>query len=159
MEIDTLTPEQYQGLSRVRQQQYAERLILKLIQDAGPEGIIQTEIRKKSPFAISTISKYVDILLAKRQIFKIAKGNVIILHANGIPLHEIVHKDVQIAKKTYGIALIENGHGREIYIQEYETDEIGMKRLAGGIVIEAGATTQLVSAIEQVSKDTARLYD
>jgi hypothetical protein len=159
MQDDVLTPEQFQSLSRVRQQQYAERLILKLIEDAKDDGITQRELRTKTPLSISTISKYADVLLAKRQIYKVARGNMVILYANGTPLHEIDHKDIPVGNKLYSVSLIQNGHGKQIYIQEFETDDIGMKRLAGGIVIPTEAAKEISGVIKRVSEEEAKLYD
>lgn len=159
METEVLSKEQFKTLSRVRQQQYAEKLILKLIEEAKQGGLTQQEIHKKTPFSISTISKYVDVLSAKRQIYKVTRGNLTILFPNGIPLHEITHEDIPIGKKMYSVSLIQNGYGKQIYIQEFETDDIGMKHLAGGIVIPAEAGKTVSNTIRKVAEDNAKLHD
>ena len=159
MQSEILSQEQFQSLSRIRQQQYAEQLILKLIEDTKNEGITQRELQGKTPFSISTISKYVDVLLAKRQIYKVARGNMIILYANGTPIHEISHKDIPVGDKIYSIAVIENAKGKQIYIQEFETDDIGMKHLAGGIIIPTHAAKALSGVIKMAAEENAKLYD
>jgi hypothetical protein len=61
--IELLSKEEFRGLSRTRQQEYAEMAIFKLIQDREEGGVTLQELRTATPFAVSTISKYLDVQL------------------------------------------------------------------------------------------------
>ena len=157
--IELLSKEEFRGLSRTRQQEYAEMAIFKLIQDREEGGVTLQELRTATPFAVSTISKYLDVLLAKRQVFKVSRGSVAFYFPNGTPVHEISHKEVNVGKRTYNISLIQNNLGKNVYVQELETDGLGLKRLMGGVMIPIGSALAISALIQKVAKEKAELTE
>ena len=155
--MEFISKTEFRNLSRARQQQYAERAVFKLIEENPQNGVTLQELRVQTPFSVSTISKYLDVLLAKRQVYRVTRGNVSIYFPNGTPIHEIESFDVDADKKAYKIALIQDNAGKQIYIQEFEIDGVGMKQLAGGIVVPSFVAQAVARAIQKASHNKATL--
>lgn len=154
---EVLEKDEFRGLSRTMQAQYAEKAILKMVSANAQQGITMQEIREHTPFAVSTISKYLDVLLAKRRIFKVTRGNVTFYFPNGIPLHQINEQEIEDGKKAFRLSLVQNNLGKMLYIQELELDGIGMKQVVGGITIPVSSAVALSKVIRELVFDKAKL--
>jgi hypothetical protein len=157
MAFEILSEEEFRSLSRMRQSEYAEKVIMKLIEDTPQQGLTLQEVKNRTPFSISTISKYLDVLLAKRRIYKVSRGSIAFYFPNGIPLHQISEKEITGAKTSFRIALIQNNLGRTVYIQELETDSIGLKKVVGGITIPTTYALALSKAINEMMMEKVNL--
>ena len=74
-------------------------------------------------------------------------------------MHEISHKEVDVGKRTYNISLIQNNLGKNVYVQELETDGLGLKRLMGGVMIPIGSALAISALIQKVAKEKAELTE
>jgi len=157
MAFEILSEDEFRSLSRMRQSEYAEKVIMKLIEDNPQQGLTLQEVRNRTPFSISTISKYLDVLLAKRRIYKVSRGSIAFYFPNGIPLHQISEKEITGGKTSFRIALVQNNLGRTVYIQELETDSIGLKKVVGGITIPTTYALALSKAINEMMMEKVNL--
>jgi len=157
--IELLSTEEFHSLSRLRQQQYAEKAVMKLIEETGNQGVTLQELRGLTPFSISTISKYLDVLLAKRRIFKVTRGSVAFYFPNGTPLHKLAEQEITVGRKSYVVSLVQNNAGKNLYVQEMEVDNIGLKQVVGGVLIPATAAVSVSSLIKKVAKEKAELVE
>jgi predicted transcriptional regulator len=157
VDFEILSAEEIKSLSRARQSEYAEKIIMKLIEKNPEQGLTLQEVRSQTPFSISTISKYLDVLLAKRRIYKVSRGSISFYFPNGIPLHQISEKEVGGEKKSFHIALVQNNLGRSVYIQELEVDNIGLKKVVGGITIPTTFAIALSKAISEMVLENVKV--
>ncbi len=154
---EPISKKEFLSLSRPQQSQYAERMVFNLVETNPEQGVTLQEVRKQTPLSISTISKYLDVLLAKRRIYKVSRGSVAFYFPNGIPLHKITEKEVSAGKKSYRISLIQNHVGKILYIQELETDGIGLKQIVGGINIPVSVGLEVSNLIKDMALDKTTL--
>ncbi len=154
--VDVLSKKEFHSLSRVQQQRYAEKVVLKMVGDNSDQGLTLQELRQLTPLSTSTISKYLDVLLAKRCIFKVTRGSIAFYFPNGTSLHALSEKEITVGKKSYVVTLVQNNNGKNIYIQEMETDDIGLRQVVGGILIPFNAATMISSLIRKASKEDIR---
>lgn len=124
------------SLSRVDRELYIERYVLSLLEANKETGLTLNQFDRIITFVSKpTLSKYLNTLLAKRQIYKVQRSNTVEYYPNHRPLHPLINKILNFDRKRYKFQIISYEDGLYLYIQEINKNLYGKEEIAGGILV------------------------
>lgn len=157
---DQLRLEEYEKLSKDSKRRYNENYFLSLLEKNEERGLTLNEAEKiTAHLSKPTVLKILEKLIAKRQIFKVQRGNLIIYYPNHRPLHPLLNKKLRLGDKNYSFQLIDNPEGLSLFIQEINRDILGIEEISGGIMIPFNAVDKIINELEHIKKKEVELIE
>jgi len=126
---------------------YVEKIMLNIL-EMNPRGVTVSEIARKTSFYRDTVAKHLERLVATREAYGVARGNLTVYYKNGQVVHATDVKDATSPDRTYTFYKLENEDGKFIYIQEKELDEFRSVKVKGGIMIDARYALQFIKELQ-----------
>jgi len=155
-----LAPEEYEKLSKGNKVRYNENYIISLLEKNKEGGFtLQEADRIIHHLSKPTILKFLERLIAKRQIFKIQRDKLIIYHPNHRPIHPLLNKKISLGDKNYNIQLIDNPEGLSLFIQEINRDILGIEEITGGIMIPFVSVDKIVNVLNDIKNQQFKLIE
>ncbi len=139
--LNKLSLEEIKLLPTEERSRYYERYIFELVKTHERVGMTQKEIEGLTGIAGNTVSKYLEVLFSKRNVYRVKRGNNVTYFPNGKMLHPLVDRDVVVYDREgeehrYRAYAVDNPDGKFLYLQEKEIDRrSGMENIVGGILI------------------------
>src|SRR3989344_1495452 len=134
--LSELNEKEVFSLSRADRELYIERYILGLLEANKESGLTLNQIDRIITFVSKpTLSKYLNTLLAKRQIYKVQRSNTTEYYPNHRPLHPLINKVLNFDRKRYKFQMVSYEDGLYLHIQEINKNPYGKEEIAGGILI------------------------
>lgn len=155
-----LTFKEYGKLSKENKIRYNENYILFLLEKNKKRGLTLKEANKTIPhLSKPTVLKFLERLIAKRQIFKVHRDKLIIYYPNHRPLHPLLNKRVRLNSKDYNLQLIDNPEGLLLFIQEINRDILGIEEILGGIMIPFTSINKIINILEEIKDNQFKLIE
>ena len=156
-----LSSEEYSQLSRQNKAKYNENYLLTLLDLNKEYGLTLTESSKMIKHVSKpTVLKFLERLIAKRQIYKVRRDKLIIYKPNNRPIHPLYNKTVTYGNdKKYLFQVIDNPDGLYLFIQEAIRDFFGMEEIIGGIMIPLEQIERIERIFSEVSKNKFKLIE
>jgi len=128
---------------------YLEKVIEKIVELNNNVGVSVEAIFKATNFDRRTISKHLELLVARRIAYKVVQGNIVLYFKNGRLIHHIFKKDLDLNTRSFSFKALYDGNDILIYIQENKKNPIGIIEEGGGIIVPL---RDLATFSEYVSK-------
>lgn len=138
--LNKLSLEEIKMLPTDDRSRYFERYLFELIKTQERAGITQKELEGLTGLSGNTLSKYLELLFSKRNVYRVKKGNNVTYFPNG-RVHTFINKDVTVYDKSgiehrYKAYAVDNPDGKFLYLQEREVDRrTGIENVIGGVLI------------------------
>ncbi|MFH1801510.1 MAG: hypothetical protein ABH804_01615 [archaeon] len=148
------------SLSRDDRELYIQRYILSLLESNKTSGLTLNTLNRLVTFVSKpTLLKHLNTLMAKRQIYKVKRGNAVEYYPNHRPLHPLISKIITLQKKKYKFQLIEYEDGLQLYIQEINRNVYGKEEVAGGILIPFTDLNQITTYLQKIEKEKLKIIE
>lgn len=156
-----LTPKEYMQLSKQNKARYNENYISAFLDLNKEQGLTLTECSKViKHLSKPTILKYMERLIAKRQIYKVERDKLVIYYPNNRPLHPLYNKTIILENgKKYIIQVLDGPDGLAAFVQEATKDLFGMEETVGGIMIPLCHIEKIQSVLLDISSKRMKLVD
>lgn len=155
-----LALEEYDKLSKENKIRYNENYILVLLEKNKKRGLTLKEADKIILHVSKpTILKFLERLVAKRQIFKVRRDKLIIYYPNNRPLHPLLNKRISLDGRDYNIQLIDNPEGLSLFVQEINRDLLGIEEITGGIMIPFNSINKMVNVLDEIKDQQFKLIE
>lgn len=147
--IKTLQKGVYLGLNTLEQEQYIANTIKEVLKQ-NQNGITISEITSGTPFSRPTVLKHLEKLVAKREGYKIKRGNVFIYYPNGKAVYPEKQTIMPIDdKRAFKGTILNNNYGRFMFIELKEPEDIN----GGGFLIKDSDFSTFVEFINKFKED------
>lgn len=158
---EELSIEELRGLSRTAKDSYIERFILKILELNKETGLSSRDLHSKMNYlSMPTLHKYLEGLIAKRQIYKVRTGTSVNYFPNHRPLHPLVNKTIKVDDtKKYKFQLVEIENDLNVYLQEIERDFIGREDVKGGILIPLRGLKVITEYLAHLGEERPKLIE
>ena len=152
--------EEYERLSKDNRTNYNETFFLSLLAKNKEQGLtLQEATECASHLSKPTVLKFLERLLAKRQIFRVHRDKLIIYYPNNRPLHPLFNESINLGDKKYGIQLIDNLEGLSLFVQEIHRDLIGIETVSGGIMIPFNSIDKIMDTFNKIRSQRFKLVE
>ena len=158
---EELSTEELKGLTRTAKDSYIERFILKILELNKETGLSSRELYSKMNYlSMPTLHKFLEGLIAKRQIYKVRSGISVHYFPNHRPLHPLINKTIKVDdSKKYKFQLVEIESDLDVYLQEIERDFIGREEVKGGILIPLRGLKVITEYLTHLGEERPKLIE
>lgn len=132
---DLLEKDEIKALPREERNQYLEDTIERVLELNSEKGVTAKELQEALNYDSRTISKKLEVLVAKRIAYKVVQGRSIRYFKNGRLVHPIFEDDLTLGDKVYSFKALFDGDDILVFIQENEKNSLGVTTEGGGIVV------------------------
>lgn len=139
--------------------QYIEKTIEKTLELNSDSGATVDEINRNLGFDKRVISKYLEVLVAKRSAYKVIRGNSITYFKNGKLIHHILNKDLIMKDRTFSFKALFDGKEVFLYIQENRKNKLGLIEEGGGIIVPIKDLSLFADTVKKIEKETPEIRE
>ncbi len=132
---------------------YNEKTIEKILDMNTNRGISVEDVFKATNFDRRTISKHLELLVARRIAYKTIQGNTMLYYKNGRLIHHIFKKDIDLGKRSFSFKALFDGNEVLIYIQENKKSPIGIIEEGGGIIVPLKHLEEFTSCVANIESE------
>ncbi len=158
--LSELSEKELFSLSRADRELYLERYILSLLEKNKERGLTLNQLNRMVTFVSKpTLSKYLNTLLAKRQIYKVQRSNTTEYYPNNRPLHPLINKTLNFDTKRYKFQIVSYEDGLYLHIQEINKNPYGKEEIAGGILIPLNDLEKINDYLNYVGKEKVKIIE
>ncbi len=161
--LNKLTLDEMKLLPIDERSRYYERYIFELITAHERLGLTQKEIEQVTGIASNTVSKYLEMLFSKRNVYRVKRGKNITYFPNGRLIHPLINKDIIVfdgfgAEHRYKAYAVDNPDGKFLYLQEKEIDrKSGMENVVGGVLIPEAGISKFRALFDEFEKSFKKI--